>query len=521
MFNAHLLGCDAYFRPSKSYYASSFFSDAAKVDYFNVLLACKLPTFMSDILQELAPVYDPRRTNHLFVPTLAAYSHSHDFGRAIPPQVFLHCHQYLATANQRSAPTSQQSDIYNLLITTFGTQTFHIGNYFGTSYGNYHDNWLNSDFEGFFNPIVGRALTQKPTFGKLALTQQTYADHQSMDMYEHFLVCDDDNIDKMSNFMGSISVFFQTQAANSLNLGTTLATLSGSLLFSHSIEPPTLPTWTGMPIKENASDPKNHKEFATKHEFLVAAPVHTGTLAWLDDDTNLITGLYRLLQATFAPAQRFDARITFDKTAHVTPYVLYFQPYDVNASSLALTIICGIKIETAELDGFTIPSEHPEDSLDDNNSQYLQSAIRLSNVHATLAQADPSTSHVTLLARRHVDRDNQAHGFAFRDMSRVVMPRFANAAVNDMQINAHPSTGYHVEDNHDDPRSAFTYTAGQNGTLDLGTDNKAYLWSSYRVVHKNKKPELKDISMIASFRPVYGSNVTLSRSKNPSLIIPH
>jgi hypothetical protein len=519
--NAHLLGCDAFYRPNKSTYASKFFSDAAKNDYFSLLLNCKVPTFLADIIQELSPVYDPRRSNHLFVPTLAAYSHLHDFGRSIPPQVFLAVHHYLATANQRTAPDDQQDHVYELLITTFAQQEFYIANYFGTRFGHVHENWLNTDFEGFFNPVVGRTLVQKPTFGKINIVPQSYTDHQSMDMYEHFLVCDDDNIDKISNFMGSLSVFFETQSTAFHSLGTILATVSGSLLFSHSIEPVTLPTWTGIKPSNNDGTEETHKDFAKAHNFLIDHKPSTGTLAYPSDVSEVFLVLYRLLKQKFSLKDAPNPRVIFTPSVHVSPYILYFQPYDVNASSLALTIIAGLKIETAEFDGFTLPSEHPEDSLDDNNSQYLQSAIRLDTIHTVLAHADPTTNHITLLARRHVDRDSQAIGVAIRDMSRNVIPRFANEAINDTEIENRPNAGFVQEDGHDDPRTAYTYTAAVSGKLNFGQKSKVYLWSSYRVIHKARKPELKDISMVASFRPVYGTNVTLSRSKNPALIIPH
>jgi hypothetical protein len=40
-------------------------------------------------------------------------------------------------------------------------------------------------------------------------------------------------------------------------------------------------------------------------------------------------------------------------------------------SSLGLTIAAGLKIELAEIAAFSVPTEHPESSLQDNNSQYL------------------------------------------------------------------------------------------------------------------------------------------------------
>jgi hypothetical protein len=521
LFNAHLLGCDSYFRPTKSYWCKNFHTDQGRKDYFDVLLNCHVPTFMADFLIEVAPVYDARRTNHIFVPTLAGYSHLHDFGRSLPPQIWLQVHNLLATTSTRKDPDDYQDDVYELPVLTFNNQDFDICHYFGTRYGFNHDNWLNHDFESFFNPIVGRALTQKPTFGKLNITPQNYPDMSHFDIYGHFLVADDDNITIMSNFIGAISTFYKSHEPKSPKLGNILASLSGSLLFSHSIEPPTLPTWTGSIRKDNKGSELTNKQFAAQHGFLVDPPSHKGTLPWPTDTKELVPDLYRLSHKKFEPTDRAVKYDLFDPTLHVAPYILYFQPYDVNASALSLTIVAGIKIELAEIDGFTVPTEHPESSLDDNNSQYLQSAVRLTHIKSILSNADPTTHPVRVISRRSLDRTTQAIGFAIRSMAKNVLPSLRTSIVKATNLNVSSKSGFTPEDNHDDLSHAFTFTAGTNGTPSLGNGTKLYAWSSYRVIHKDKRPTEEDISMILSFRPTYGTNVTLSRSKNPSLLIPH
>jgi hypothetical protein len=524
IFNAHLLGCDAHFRPQKSCYARFFMADQGKKDYFDVLLNCHVPTFLADILTELAPVYDARRTNHIFVPSLAGYSHAHDFGRTLPPHIWLIAHHLLATTQTRMDPSDYQALVYEQLVTTYSNQAFRIGNYLGTHYGSEHPNWVNNDFESFFNPLVGRSLTQKPTFGKLNLIPQEAASFAEFDIYEHFLIADDDNIDVMSNFVGSISAFVASHDPKSPKLGNILASLSGALIFSHSIEPVTLPTWTGHKLSDSKKLGKqvSDKKFAEEHKFLAKPKTYTGSIKFPGADAlnEIFTGLYRLVNSTYDPTATHTPHTLFDPRTHVSPYVLYFQPYDVNSSSIALTIIAGIKIELAEIDGFTVPTEHPESSLDDNNSQYQQAAVRLSNIDTILDSDTYTTSAVRILDRRHVDRDNQATGFAIRDMSRNVLPFFANGNVNNTSIQANYSAGFETEQNHNNASTAFTYTAGANGTLSVPAKFKIYGWSSYRIVHK-LRAELTDVSMVLSFRPVYGTNVTLSRSKNPSLVIPH
>jgi hypothetical protein len=518
---AHLLANDFYTRPTKSYFARTFHSDATKKDYLDILLEAHVPPFLATILEQIAPVYDPRRTNHLFVPTLAAYSHRHDFGRTLPPSMWLYAHHELATSNPKTDPDEYSDNVAELTLVTYEEQPFMIANYIGTRAGFIHPNWVNLDFEGFFNPLVGRTLIQKPTFSKLPLYPPTYEDFTRFDPYEYLLCADEMNINTMMPFIGSLSTFVKSHYPGSHKLGTILGTLSGPLLFNHSIEPPTLPTWTGITATENAGDSLNDAAYADKHKFLVAPQPHKGKIEFPIDLKDLILPLYRLIKSKFNPTDSNVKWTIFKNSVHINPYVLYFQPYDVSPSSLAFTIICGIKIELAEIDGFTIPTAHPESSLDDNNSQYLQSAVRISQIHTILDKANPTTAPLCVISRRFLDRTSQAIAFAFRDMSKNVLPSYPNENVADASIAITEHPGFTYENHHDSPHHAYTYTAGTQGTLPLGDTKKIYAWSSYRIVHSYGKPKLDNISMILSFNTIHGSNITLSRSKNPSLLIPH
>jgi hypothetical protein len=517
---AFLLACDCTFRPTKSHWAARFLSDQQKKDLYDVLLSAHVPTFLSDLLLQLSPVYDPRRSNIIYVPTLAGYSHLHDFGRTILPHIYYISHQILATTRTNAEPLETLSKVYMTRILTLGTQQFTAGNYFGQNYGNTHTNWVNSDFEAVFNPIVGRALTQKPTFGKFVIHPTTIADNASFDIYTLALLADDTNVENMSNMVNSISAFFHSHDAKSPKLGSILATLSGTLLFSHSIEPPTLPTWTATKTVTWKDTTTEHTDtqFADHIHFMVAKKAYTDKTDKADDTSKIDKSMYRLEKSTHDTDSEPVPVTLFSPKFHVAPYVLYFQPYDVSPSSLGLTIACGIKIELAEIDGFTVPTEHPESSLDDNNSQYLQSAIRLDRIGRPAHQAAPDID-IHIMERRQLDRTDQAAAVSFRDMSRNILSYFNTTNILSATIAG--IFGYHKEPNHDNAAHAFTFTGGNNGIFTKMPENYVYGWSSYRIVHKHARPEPKDISMLLSFRPIHGTNVTLSRSKNPALLIPH
>jgi hypothetical protein len=526
LYYAFLLGNDIHHRNGMSYYAKEFYGDSKKKELYNELLNSYVPEHMADILLTLAPVYDPRRSDHLFVPTLAGYSHLHDFGRTIPPLVYFLAHQRLATTSSRKEPAEYQSDIYHSLIVTYDAQTFRTSNYFGTYNSQLvHDNWVNQDFESFLNPVVARSLVQKPSFGKMSLKPHVYAG-QEFDSYEFFLVASDENIDTTLTIVRALSRFHQSEGKSLPKLGNILASLSGALLMMHSIEPPTLPTWIGtksdtaLDVKKGIPDSITDKNWATtNHKFLTGPKVYNGTNKWLDDAKGLLSALYSLVDNTVHADQNPLVHITFDPRQHVLPYVLHFQPYDVSPSSLALEMVAGLKIEVAEIDGISIPMESPYDSLDDNNSFTRPAAILLAHIAPHFSTDNAATENIRIWSRKGANKEEQGITASFRTMHANVFPRTGTS--NARQItDSSVWHGMNTEPLVADLSQGNNVRAGTNGSPHLG-DLSVYLWSSYRIVHKYRKPQASDISMVASFRPVYGLNVTLSRTKNPASIIPH
>jgi hypothetical protein len=255
LFYAHLLACDATFRPEKSFPAARFLSDSDRKDLFNKLLSSHVPVFLSDLLMEIAPVYDARRNNMLLIPSLAGYLHLHDFGRTIPPNLFYVAHHMLASTRTNAEPDDVLNALYQKPILSYGTRTFTIANYFGTLFGiGHHENFVNRDFNAFFNPLVGRFLTQRPTFARINLSTPDLADDFSGNIYSVLLLASDENLSLSSTLYDALSTFVLSDEPNSPKLGSIVSALSGTLLTSHTNEPPTHPTWTGVKTKDGKKD---------------------------------------------------------------------------------------------------------------------------------------------------------------------------------------------------------------------------------------------------------------------------
>lgn len=518
---AHILACDLSSREVTSSYAIVFKNDAHLKDFLSVLLNAKIPPFLMPLINQLAPTTDPRRTLVEFIPSLAGFSFTHDFGRFIPISCLIKAHHLVATTRSNRDPDDVLLDLYLSTLITINNTPFKIGNLFGTHYNDgtndvTHPNWLNSILESIYNPVVGRTLTQKPTFTRIPLTPQTFQTFEEVNPYTYALSCNDDDIGTITDFINAGSRFVQSDSSNAFVLGQVLQTIQGITILNHSIAPPTLPTWTDKTVTTKVVPKKvaNPKDFASTTHFLVDPPIPTGTIEYPPDLGNTPQSLLLMTDVDHNPDTYPVTFVRFDLTKHLTPYVLYFQPYDVSPSSLAHTITLGITIEQSSIDGFTVPAENPTQSLIDNNSQIKQSAIRLDRIHP----ANMTNTHTVVRERAVLSSSPQSLGLAFGDMSINVLPSFNRTAVPAPFPANLP--GLIRQANHTNPDFAFNYSAFKhNNPVSLPRDY-IYGWSSYRLVEKLKAPTTADKYMLLSLRPLYGTNVTLARSRHPTLIIP-
>jgi hypothetical protein len=518
---AHILTCDLSSRRTCSDYANVFRNDNHLKDYLSTLLNANIPPFLMPLLSQLAPTTDPRRTLIEYVPSLAGFSFIHDFGRTIPIHALLAAHQLVATSRSNLDPADVLLKLYKTELITVNTTPYRIGNLFGTHYNNQvhnftHSNWLNLILESVFNPIVGRALTQKPTFSRIPIHSYTVPDPDDVNPYIYALSATDDNLDVVSDFIRSASRFTKAETSNSIVLGQLLQSITGITILTHSVEPPTLPTWTHLEISADAipTHEATHINFASHTRFLSRPTALTGTITYPPDLGTTPQTLLLMTDVDADPNNYPVEFLTFDGKIHISPQVLYFQPYDVSPSALAHTITLGLKIESSEIDGITVPTEHPTQSLSDNNSMLLQSAIRLDKIARTNMTADPTI----IRSRTLLDASNQPLGLAISNMSINVLPSFVKTQVPTV----FPSTlpGFTSVAQHTDPKFAFNYSASKVNNPGTLPDQFIHLWSSYRYVSRLKRPTATEKFMFSSFRPIYGTNVTLSRSRNPNLIIP-
>lgn len=206
---------------------------------------------------------------------------------------------------------------------------------------------------------------------------------------------------------------------------------------------------------------------------------------------------------------------SFTKHDHVYPDVLWFQPYSKNPSALNYALTLGLLIETGDLDGVTIPLPNIALTLTENNSMYFQGTLPLISIRKYLP-TDSENNRFRLCTREIHSSENQPNVMAFRDCSSVVVPQFASEHVRD---NMHTIYGAAILRNCNDNEIDFTYTATTFPNAPPIPQESVHLWSSYRYVSRSNT-QRKSVHLYFTLRQFYGENVTLSRTRNPVLLLP-
>lgn len=260
-----------------------------------------------------------------------------------------------------------------------------------------HTNWINMAVEELFNPVVGRALTNRPSLAKIRVQPANLGLAAACNPYSTLFNMSGDNLPALSAMMDILSRFNENAKLGSKTLQQLSGDASGITCLSHSLEPPTLPTRHKLPVASSHDNlhQRTDEQYARDVSFMrpktlanEALPVPTAAQC---------VPTHALVQATpCTPENNPIATATFDPHFNVYPPAMYFQPYDRSSSTLNYTVTLGIKIETGELDGVSIPVR---DSLYDNNSRYRSGAIPVSQIYdCTFTPAHPlfTTKQTTL-----------------------------------------------------------------------------------------------------------------------------
>lgn len=114
LFYAQQLILDTKCRHDASGLALPFLNEPRLSNFITTLMDCKMPTELATELRNLAPVYDPLHSDLEYIPSLACFSLTHDFGRTIPAYIYFFIHNILADIEKLSKSTCYHES--NLLL---------------------------------------------------------------------------------------------------------------------------------------------------------------------------------------------------------------------------------------------------------------------------------------------------------------------------------------------------------------------------------------------------------------------
>jgi len=177
-------------------------------------------------------------------------------------------------------------------------------------------------------------------------------------------------------------------------------------------------------------------------------------------------------------------------------------------------MICGLIIETTEIDGFMVPQPNPSSSLNEENAQYQQSCVPYSAII-------PGTTTSTQVRHREVTSDDfQKVSISFYDMTTNRLPQF-DASVAEATI---PATldGFSRVEHIGWLEAAWSMTGFKTGNRQTVKIPKNFIraWSPYRYVLGPARPNHDNTYMLLNLRTIFGTNPTLAETRHPSTIIP-
>jgi len=516
------LVCDKYGRHSPSPHAREFLNDTDGNQVLETLLRSYIPSFLVDILRGLAPTVLPRRPGIEFVPTFAGFSFDHDFGRFIPPQVFSIAHSIAASTRSNADPDQILTSWFESSIITSGNTNIQIGHFLGAGINDSgrYENWFQTACIGVFNPVVLRSLTQRPTFQRLAHTAHSSLPAHT-NPYELNLNADPTNAPQTIMFLESMSDLVKTDLSASFQLGGIFSVVSGINIVTHAYSDYSLPTWHLRPLGKHDTL-KSPKDFAASIVFMSNDIKNSKTSLSYPTDASTITELFYLVSnKTYDAKKDPDILVTFDPRLHIYNPWRLFDPFDYLPSKFAFPIVCGLLIETLSIDGFSVPHPNLRSSLREENSQVLQSAVRLDDIRiATATNAHP-------VVQRTVTRDDkQKASISFFDLARNRIPQFATSIANSVI----PSSfqGFHTPGNiYRSERMSSQAGHRVNGNGTTLASHSITAWSAYRYISPDTKRvdndtaiDFKKLYFLLDFRTVFGTDVTLAQTEHGSKLIP-
>lgn len=519
-----LLNDEINIRRRQSQYAHDVYTTRFLDRIVTMLRKLPVPPFMKDILDGLRRSYDERKPNLHFVHSFACFNLAHDFGRTPPISMYLEAHNIIASMPTNVAPSEL---LFTWLTKQIMTAPFnlYVSNYLGLQIG--EDNFVNWFAElnfSLFNPVTNRTQTQRPTLTKVDLTPQNLGQNPGdVNPYIHLLGLDKENFTTIEAQLQSISLIMEDNYPSAPQLGKLVDNTKAHIMLNHYYSEIALPTWhrhkpTAKALAKNVTATRG----AEILHYRTTPTYNTGTrIAFPTSDATYHPNLYLAKNAKYDITKEPHKYTAFRPMQDTKPDVRHFCPFETSSTNIYSNLICGRLIEYEELTSCSVPQPNPSNSVLEENSYFLESAVPIDMITAiTCTQANElayikKTVHP---ARQPTPR------FDLIDRAIDRLPRLNEHVPHAV---AAPLPGYHKVSGLPTPARACNsvcYTiqkTDKQTTLDK-SERLINAWSSYRYynLHQTATSPIENRKlMLLNFRTQHGTNVTLVETPHPSVSI--
>lgn len=527
-----LIGECSGIRNSRSEPSNEFTAQDVRSDLITILERCYIPEFMVNLINSLAPTSDPRRSGIQMIHSLAAFIFEYDYGRCYPITLFLSAHNLIADrpANQPPAQTLDEWYETPIIQNADGVALIKVKNLIGakTPVGTYRSTIIQA-MNTLFNPVTQRSNTTRPTFSTLDVFPHEETNLQNVNPYIYLLGADSNNVRTTTSFLQNMSVLIHTQLKCSKQLGSIFDLPTGISLSIHYYADMAFPTWY-PPTTETKSDRCSITAYAKQLGFMVSKndPKTQKVLRYPPSTQEKVIEehIYLVNANKKDDLKDPDKYVLFNSDIHVEPDVIYFDPWDYTASNCTMNALNGIHIETNHISSFGVPQPQPMDALTNTNSVFLSSAVPMK--YFVPALNIDATTPFTYWQRPPSRMRSQAVSKTLGNMGINRLPVF-NQTMSEGPDALVATTGFIPQEGIPRFERGFNRLAFIHGSFDHGETpsnwprKHFYAWSSYRYINTSlasSKENTSRFNFLLNFRTIYGTNVTMAKSKNPFLLIP-
>lgn len=530
---------DYHGRPVPSIYASEYMDSDARAQLFDALKEAFVPPFLLQVFHALSDVSDPRRPGLQYFPTLNGFRFATDFGRFLLPASFMQMHN-LTAEHDTSRPginaMHQWLSLTCLLAvnSVSDTQNIRNANFVSSTNAGIFRSHLFEAILTLFSPVTGKSLIRRTNMEPIPLSSPVnFAVNHDIDNrhitsnpYILFLNATSLNVKHMTLFIQDFSNIVKNEFNGQFQLGAVPDDMSGLSILNHGYSLPAIPTWHSdeITLKDELlvkTSPLDFDEYATKRKFLQPLPKYKKgkEIPWpTKDESSIWSNLYLTTKGKDHDSkQEPDSVITADSELHEMPRCFWLQPYTEGDQPIAYAMIAGLLIESAEVDGSSIPAPDTSVALRKTNNNFLQGALPLRNVIP--GYTPKGMSIVTAFKRASVKKDLDKISIDLYNLAENRLPKF-DSDIEDTTDN--PTVpGFSVIEHVRSFSLAFSKISFLEKS-DPKTEKKLPVWSPYRYVSTTSDgyPKENDTYMLINFRCMYGTHIPLTATNHPFERIP-